>query len=178
MESLVFSNAAVAHERPVAYSVAPLDPEAEVDAELYAGIGAVLGGEPLIGTLPGSSAEVHACLVRGLPYAALLHMVDGLVSLSQVEVADALGISTRTLHRGKSMAGKPMPADLASKAWLFAETLALAGIVMGGREAAERWLAAPAAGLDGARPIELLRTVQGAGLVGDFLRRLDYGVYT
>jgi uncharacterized protein (DUF2384 family) len=33
-------------------------------------------------------------------------------------------------------------------------------------------------GLDGARPIELLRTVQGAELVNEFLVRLEHGVYT
>jgi uncharacterized protein (DUF2384 family) len=33
-------------------------------------------------------------------------------------------------------------------------------------------------GLDGARPVELLRTLQGAQLVTEFLERLEYGVYT
>jgi putative toxin-antitoxin system antitoxin component (TIGR02293 family) len=177
------SSVAVARERLAVYGVATpeanaaFDLDTDADAELQTATVDLLGGAASVGTLPTGSAEVHALLVRGLPYAALLHLIDGLVSLPQGELAEALGISTRTLHRGRETLGKAMPADLASKAWLLAETLALAGIVMGGRAAAERWLAAPAAGLDGARPIELMRTVQGAGLVGDFLRRLDYGVY-
>jgi len=73
---------------------------------------------------------------------------------------------------------KTMPADLASRTWLFAETLAKAAEVFGGREDAERWMSGEAMGLDGARPIELMRTVQGAELVNEFLLRLEHGVYT
>ena len=71
-----------------------------------------------------------------------------------------------------------MPTDLASKTWLFAETLAKATEIFGGKEEAERWMSKPAMGLDRQRPIELLQTVQGAELVNDFLGRLEYGVYT
>ena len=55
-----------------------------------------------------------------------------------------------------------MPTDLASKTWLFAETLATATEVFGGRAQAERWMSEAAMGLDGARPIDLLRTVRHA----------------
>ena len=47
----------------------------------------------------------------------------------------------------------------------------------GDAAAAQRWLAAPAMGLDGARPIDLLRTLQGSELVAEFLGRLEHGVY-
>jgi putative toxin-antitoxin system antitoxin component (TIGR02293 family) len=71
-----------------------------------------------------------------------------------------------------------MPPNLASMTWLFAETLAKATDVFGTQERAEEWLAKPAMGLDHQRPIDLLQTVQGAGIVSDFLTRLDYSVYT
>lgn len=70
-----------------------------------------------------------------------------------------------------------MPAELASRTWHFAEILAKATEVLGGRDDAERWLMREAMGLDGARPIDLLRTVQGAELVKEFLGRLEHGVY-
>lgn len=89
-----------------------------------------------------------------------------------------LGISGRTLRRQRETPKKPMPADLASKAWLFAETLAKATEVFGSREQAEAWLNKPAIGLDGQRPIDMLQTVQGTELVNDFLARLEYGVYS
>jgi putative toxin-antitoxin system antitoxin component (TIGR02293 family) len=49
--------------------------------------------------------------------------------------------------------------------------------VMGSKDDAERWMVEEAMGLDGARPIDLLRTLQGANLVSQFLERLKYGVY-
>ena len=78
----------------------------------------------------------------------------------------------------------PTPAWLAETGKLWPRwlpegaDLAQAAEVMGGHDAAERWMAAPAVGLDGARPIELMRTLQGAELVSDFLGRLEHGVYS
>jgi putative toxin-antitoxin system antitoxin component (TIGR02293 family) len=71
-----------------------------------------------------------------------------------------------------------MPGDLASKASLFAKTLARATNIFGGKEAAQRWMANPAMGLNQQRPVDLLQTAQGAELVNDFLIRLEYGVYS
>jgi len=71
-----------------------------------------------------------------------------------------------------------MPTDLASKTWQLAETLAKASEVFGGKEAAQRWLSAPAVALNGSRPIDLLQTLQGAGVVSDYLDRLEHGVYS
>jgi len=136
-----------------------------------------MGGRRLFKQLPQTRAEIHGTLVKGLPYAVLVNIVDHLSALSADELADAVGISARTLRRQREQPDKPMPADLASKTWLFAETLAQASAVFGSRDAAERWMAHPALGLDGARPIDLLRTLQGAELVTEFLGRLEHGVY-
>ena len=173
----------LAHEPPpVAYrrgtaaaavkAVAP--PEA---AAVSLGAIEFMGGRRHFKAVPQSRAEIHGALVKGLPYAVLVNLVEQTHGLSAQEIADAVGISTRTLRRQKEQPDKPMPADLASKTWLFAETLAQASRVFGGRDAAERWMAKPAMGLDGARPIDLLRTLQGAELVTEFLGRLAHGVY-
>lgn len=144
------------------------------------GIGAVefMGGRRWLKTVPQSRAEIHGALVKGVPYAMLVSLVDHLTALSADEVADAVGISARTLRRQKEQPAKLMPPDLASRTWQLAEILAQASTVMGGREAAERWMAHPVMGLDGARPIDLLRTLQGAELVTEFLGRLEHGVYS
>ncbi len=162
---------------PVSLPVPPA--ERTAPARAPAG-GAVdfMGGRRLFKTVPQSRAEIHGALVRGLPYAVLLALVDQLSALSAEQLADAVGISARTLRRQKDQADKTMPADLASRTWQFAEILAQASEVFGGRDAAERWMARPAMGLDGARPIDLLRTLQGAELVTEFLGRLEHGVYT
>jgi putative toxin-antitoxin system antitoxin component (TIGR02293 family) len=178
----------VAPVAPVAPAVLPVPISAQEPVPRWpvpagdgaaASLGAIefMGGRRLFKAVPQSRTEIHAALVQGLPCALLLHLVDHLSALSLDEVADALGISGRTLRRLRDQPAKPMPADLASKTWLIAETLAQASVVFGGREAAERWMTRPAMGLDGARPIDLLRTLQGAELVTEFLGRLAHGVY-
>ncbi len=147
-------------------------------AALNTGAIELMGGRRMFKTVPQSRAEIHGALVKGLPYAMLVNLVDRLTALSADDVADAVGISARTLRRQKEHAERPMPPDLASRTWQFAAILAEASEVFGGREAAERWMARPAMGLDGARPVELMRTLQGAELVGEFLGRLEHGVYT
>jgi putative toxin-antitoxin system antitoxin component (TIGR02293 family) len=138
----------------------------------------IVGGKRLFKSPPQSRAEIHRALVEGVPYAMLVNLVAQLGALSSDDVAAAVGISGRTLRRHQEQPERTMPPDLASRTWQFAEILAQASAVFGGPAAAEAWMAAPATGLDGARPIELLRTLQGAELVTEFLGRLEHGVYT
>jgi putative toxin-antitoxin system antitoxin component (TIGR02293 family) len=62
--------------------------------------------------------------------------------------------------------------------WQFAGVLAKATKVFGSRHEAELWMERPAIGLDQRRPIDLLETPAGAQVVGTFLGRLEYDVYT
>jgi putative toxin-antitoxin system antitoxin component (TIGR02293 family) len=137
-----------------------------------------LGGKKFWHHRLTSRADVHSAILSGVPYGSLIFLVSQVKGLEEGDVAKVLGISTRTLRRQSETPQKQMPADLASKAWLFAETLAKATEIFGGKEEAERWMSKPAMGLDGQRPIDLLQTVQGAELVNDFLTRLEYGVYS
>lgn len=148
--------------------------------EAAPGIGAVefMAGQRWFKTVPQSRAEIHGALVKGVPYALLVNLVAQLTALKAEEVADAVGISARTLRRQKDQPGKLMPPDLASRTWQLAELMVQASAVFGSRAEAERWMARPATGLDGARPIDLLRTLQGAELVTEFLGRLEHGVYS
>jgi putative toxin-antitoxin system antitoxin component (TIGR02293 family) len=139
----------------------------------------LLGGGKLLKRTVSTRLDVHEAILEGVfQYASLVFLTDEFKVLDEGDFANVLGISTRTLRRQKESPKKPMPADLASKAWLFAETLAKASEVFGGKERAEEWMSKPAMGLDGQRPIEMLQTVQGAELVNDFLTRLEYGVYS
>jgi len=121
---------------------------------------------------------VHSAIVKGVPYASLVFLVDHVTDVVEDDVARVLGVSTRTLRRQTEAPEKQMPADIASKAWLLAETLAKATEVFGSKEAAEQWMSRPAMGLGRQRPIDLLQTLQGAELVNDFLTRVEYGVYS
>ena len=149
----------------------------QVEMDFLPGTVALLGGHRLFKRKPSTRAEVHAAIVQGLPYSVLFFLTDHIKVLSEADVANVVGISSRTLRRQKEEPKKAMPTDLASRTWLFAEALAKATDVFGGKEEAERWMSQEAMGLDGARPIDLLRTVQGAELVKEFLGRLEHGVY-
>jgi len=59
-----------------------------------------------------------------------------------------------------------------------AKTLRLATKIMGGEDEAKRWMVKRVMGLDGQRPVDLLRSADGAQIVKDFLVRVEYGVYT
>ena len=157
---------------PASVAAEPLPPwPAAGQAAPAVSLGAIeyMGGRRWFKSLPQNRAEIHGTLVKGLPYVVLVNLVDQLSALSVQALTEALGINERTLRRQREHPEKPMPPDLASKTWLIAETLAKASTVFGSRNAAERWMARPAMGLDGARPIELLRTLQGAELVTEFL---------
>lgn len=158
--------------------IAPHADFVEREARLYRCSLALLGGKKFWWHRLANRFDVHSAIMSGVPYASLIFLVGQLKDIEEVDIANLLGISTRTLRRQSETPDKPMPVDLASRTWLFAETLAKATEIFGGKEEAERWMSRPAMGLDGQRPIELLRTVQGAELVNDFLGRLEYGVYT
>lgn len=161
----------------LAAAASQADVFAKGEERRYALSSRYLGGKRFWHRLPSSRADVHSAIVSGVPYGSVIFLVSEVKGLAEGDVAKVLGISTRTLRRQSETPDKQMPADLASKAWLFAETLAKATDIFGGKEEAERWMSKPAMGLDGQRPIELLQTVQGAELVNDFLTRLEYGVY-
>ena len=139
---------------------------------------ALLGGAKFVRREVHTRTDIHLAIVQGIPYASLIHLIANAKALTEGDVVTVLGISTRTLRRQRDTPKKSMPADLASKTWLFAETLAKATEVFGGQGEAERWMSRPAMGLDGQRPIDLLQTLQGAELVNEFLSRLEYGVYS
>jgi putative toxin-antitoxin system antitoxin component (TIGR02293 family) len=159
-------------------AASPLQDVAAHESNLYALSRKFLGGVKLFRHAVNSRAEVHAAILDGIPYASLIFLLATFKALDEADVVHVLGISARTLRRQREMPRKSMPADLASRTWLFAEMLAKATAVFGSTQRAEEWMARPALGLDGQRPIDLLQTVQGAEIVGDFLTRLEYGVYT
>ena len=169
--------AAARHTLGVQAASAPWPAQGVAVAAVSAGAIEVMGGRRQFKVVPQNRAEIHGRLVQGLPAAVLCTLVEHLSALKPEQVADALGISTRTLRRLHDQPQKAMPPDLASKTWLLAETLAQASVVFGNRDAAERWMAQPAMGLDAAVPIDLLRTLQGAELVTELLGRLEHGVY-
>lgn len=138
----------------------------------------LLGGSRLFRRKVGTKLDVHLALCKGIPVACLLALVDGLSVLDAGLVVETLGVDAQALQRWRSAPSTPIPVDLASRTWSFAEALAVATQAFGGPLAAEQWMSSPTAALNGHRPVDLLRTVQGTEVVGNLLRRLDANVYT
>lgn len=138
----------------------------------------LLGGARLLSQPVTSGLDAHELLLRGLPAAALNHLVRHLRVLHKTDSLEkAVGMSVRTYQRRKDAPSKPLSQEQSGRAWKFAEILAKAIDVFGSQEDAEQWLERPAIGLDQRRPIDLLSTPAGLELVEDYLVRLEYGVY-
>jgi putative toxin-antitoxin system antitoxin component (TIGR02293 family) len=136
-----------------------------------------LGGPRVLRKHPRSAAEVHDLIVIGLPGETIARVVDRTQHLNQQKVANALGISARTIQRRRVGSAKLSP-EQGGKAWTFSELMVRAAAVLGGEREAERWFDTPALALDQRRPIDLLGSPVGAALVGELLGRMEYGVYT
>jgi len=149
--------------------------------------GAVQGLKPVVDLLGGSKVlksqlinplDAHELLLRGIPGAALTHLVDSLALLHDpVSLEKAVGISLRTFQRRKARPAELLSQEQSSRTWKFAEIVAKAAAVFGSRSEAEQWLERPAIGLDQYRPIDLLATAAGVEIVENYLERIEYGVY-
>ena len=149
-----------------------------IQAKTYDRARQFLGGTHFSRNALSSLMDVHAAIMKGIKYSSLSALRDALSGVQETDFANVLGVSTRTLRRQAETPTKQMPADLASKAWVLAETMAKATEIFGGKSQAVAWMNKPATGLDGQRPVDLMRTAQGTELVNDFLGRLEYGVYS
>jgi putative toxin-antitoxin system antitoxin component (TIGR02293 family) len=110
---------------------------------------------------------------EGLPVGALRAVADGKV----VTLADLVGIvgTRRTLDR-RMAEDRRLSLKESDRLARFAETLALATHVLGDRAHAMEWLRTPKHRLDGARPLELMRTYSGGDLVVNLLNLARHGM--
>ena len=138
----------------------------------------ILGGPKVLKCQLKDPLDAHELLLRGLPGAALTHLVDNLVLLHDpISLEKAVGISWRTFQRRKANPARLLSQEQSGRTWKFAEILAKATAVLGSRSEAEQWLERPAIGLDQRRPIDLLATTAGVEIVENHLERIEYGVY-
>lgn len=139
----------------------------------------LLGGRKMLRQPVQTVLEAHDLILKGLPSAALLQLIEGVQVLSRGDTMEkAIGMSLRTLQRRKKDAAhSQLSPEQSSRTWRFAEVLAQATDVMGSQAAAESWLESPAMGLDNRRPIDLLASDVGADAVKAYLTQMEYGVY-
>jgi putative toxin-antitoxin system antitoxin component (TIGR02293 family) len=138
---------------------------------------AILGGERVTGRDLRTKLDVHELILSGFPHGVIAHLVASIPALkNETLLKQAVGMSLRTSQR-KLAGNDVLTPGQSSKTWNFAEVMARGAAVFGSQEAALAWLTAPALGLDGRAPIDLMASGAGAELVKDLLTRLEYGVY-
>lgn len=139
----------------------------------------LLGGRRTLGHRLEDFLDVHDLLLKGLPAAALMHLVGHVAILRKPDLFEkATGMSLRTFQRHKEAPGKQLSQEQSARIWQFAGVMVKASALFGSQSDAERWLERPAIGLGQRCPIDLLATPAGLEIVQDFLLRLEYGVYT
>lgn len=139
----------------------------------------LMGGARVLGRRIATEMQAHEAVEKGLPSAALHHLVGHLAVIDvDTSLEKGIGLSRRTYQRTKETPKRLLSTDQSGRMWRFAHVLALATDVLGSQQAAEEWLATPAPALNQRRPIDLLSTPAGAEMVESLLRRIDYGVYT
>ena len=123
-----------------------------------------------------SLLQAHDLVTEGLSVDVALALMAAFHVLDKDTVLRAMGISERTLQRAQT-ADKRLDPNASDRTLRLAAVTEQAADALGSWEAAERWLASPAMGLDQRRPIDLLQSSEGTELVKTLLTRMDYGVY-
>jgi putative toxin-antitoxin system antitoxin component (TIGR02293 family) len=137
-------------------------------------IQALLGGPKAFRKRVSTLLEFHDAAERGLRIFVFDALMENL-RMSGDELLGTLAVSPRTLsRRQKTGALSPEESDRAMR---LARVAAQAEEVLGGRNEAVHWLHQANRSLGGHKPLDLVRTDAGAGLVVDVLGRLEHGVF-
>ncbi len=130
-----------------------------------------LGGTETIGMVVRSDADLARAVEAGFPMASLDTLAGH--GVTQEEIGRLI-INPRTLSHRRTR-GQGLTMEESDRAARVARTVALAERTFANREKAQRWLHKNLNGLDGRRPIDLVRTHTGALIVEDALHRIAWG---
>src|SRR3990172_7394676 len=141
-----------------------------------AAIAGVLGGSRAVGARPKTAADWQAVIEEGIPVGSA-EALKRAIAVPDRELAALLGISEKTLSRGRAAGGRldPVASD---RLFRVARIGALANGVFESEAAAADWLKRPQIGLGGRVPLELLTTDVGRDQVEKLLLRIEHGVYS
>ncbi|MCF8208875.1 MAG: DUF2384 domain-containing protein [Rhodoferax sp.] len=144
--------------------------------EPVAGLSAasVLGGEPVLHTVPGSVLEWIALVRQGVS-AKAVDTALRVMGIGQTELSRALDIPERTLARRKREG--VLSRDESGKLVRLAQVIERAVQVFEDERDALSWLKSPNSALGGSSPLSLLDTDLGAAAVTRTLGRIEHGVF-
>ena len=136
-------------------------------------VGSVWGKLKLIANSTGLGA--HDAVTAGVQVSDMRQVMKTLKLIGEKDIYVLLGINARTMQR---RADRTLDANASDRALRLVAVTHQAIGVLGSQDAAERWLASPAIGLDDRKPIDLLQSSEGTDMVKTLLTRMEYGVYS
>lgn len=122
------------------------------------------------------TTQVISLIRQGLP-ASSLHELAERYQLSERQLAQLLGVSTRTLSRLNSSVSRLSPVQ-SDRLFRLARIVGHAESVFDTLDVALDWLKSPNRALAGSIPLSLLDTDAGTLQVDEILTRIEYGVYS
>ncbi|HET6420807.1 MAG TPA: antitoxin Xre/MbcA/ParS toxin-binding domain-containing protein [Geobacteraceae bacterium] len=135
----------------------------------YAELANILGIEE-----PRDEADLVELTRKGLSADVAQAIADKL-GISVNELSQFIHVSSRTLKRHK---GEILDTGLSDRLMTVGRVYARAVEVFKTEERATRWLKSRILALGNARPLDLLDTSTGAGMVITILGRIEHGVYS
>jgi putative toxin-antitoxin system antitoxin component (TIGR02293 family) len=136
---------------------------------------ALLGGRRVFRRKMSGLNEMQDALRAGLPFAAFDALIK-ILGLRPQELADLLGVASRTLARRK-MSRQLSPSE-SDRLYRVAYITQLASEALGSLPKARAWLHNANRALGGQSPISRLDTEIGERQVEDLLNRINYGIYS
>jgi putative toxin-antitoxin system antitoxin component (TIGR02293 family) len=137
------------------------------------GVEAILGGTKVVYARTTGRGALQAAVREGLPYRSFENVAAAL-DLRSGELADAIGVASRTLARRKQQ--RTLSAVESDRLVGIAQIATLAEATLGGREHVRRWLRQPNRALGGVTPLACLDTEPGRRLIEATLYQIRYGM--
>jgi len=135
----------------------------------------LLGGPRILGAKISTQLKMADAVDHGLPTDSL-DRVKIALELSDAEVAHALGISLKTIHRLRKDPDRHLSSQASDRLYRLARLFQLTHDVLESPESAREWLRSPQIGLDSRVPLDLMTSEAGSREVEALLMRIEYGV--
>jgi putative toxin-antitoxin system antitoxin component (TIGR02293 family) len=156
----------------VTYTVMSDDMEADMSV---AEVARLLGGPKVLGRRITSQLKMAEAVDEGLPPISL-DRIKRALELSDVELAHAIGISPKTIHRLRTGSSRHLSSATSDRLYRIARIFLLATEVLEDDDGAREWLRSPQLGLADRTPLALMTTEAGSREVEALLLRIEHGV--
>jgi len=137
------------------------------------GVEAILGGTAVVYGRNTRRGELHAAVREGLPYRSFENVAE-VLDLRSGELADLIGVASRTLARRKKL--KSLSVVESDRLVGIAHIATLAEATLGSKEHVRGWLRHANRALGGVTPLACLDTEPGRRQVEAIVYQIRYGM--